>query len=93
MDLFLFKMGTFSAKNWYKISVDVISCFVEIFCEKEKVKYKGGQFLFICVLFMFLIRVFQNERFSRFLQFLASLTNNNGTVRKCYVFSYRYKNV
>ena len=34
---------------------------------------------------MFLIRVFQNERFNRFLWFLASLTLNNGTLRKCYL--------
>ena len=41
---------------------------------------------------MFLICVFQNERFNRFLWFLASLINNNGTLRKCYLFSCRYKN-
>ena len=34
--LFLLKTGTFSAKNWYGISVHVISCFVEIFCEKRR---------------------------------------------------------
>ena len=34
--LFLLKTGTFSAKNWYEISVDVLSCFVEIFCEKRR---------------------------------------------------------
>ena len=28
---------------------------------------------------MFLIRVFQNERFNRFLRFFASLINNGGT--------------
>ena len=33
--LFLLKTGTFSAKNWYGISVHVISCFVEFFCERE----------------------------------------------------------
>ena len=33
--LFLLKTGTFSAKSWQEISVDVISCFVEIFCEKR----------------------------------------------------------
>ena len=33
--LFLLKTGTFSAKRWQEISVDVISCFVEIFCEKR----------------------------------------------------------
>ena len=34
--LFLLKTGTFSAKKWKEISVDVISCFVEIFCEKRR---------------------------------------------------------
>ena len=34
--LFLLKTGTFSAKNWYGISVHVVSCFVEIFCEKRR---------------------------------------------------------
>ena len=34
--LFLLKKGTFSAKNWQEITVDVISCFVEIFCEKRR---------------------------------------------------------
>ena len=53
----------------------------------------GGPFLFICVLVMLLIRVFQNERFNRFLRFFASLINiNDGTLRKCYLFTYRYKN-
>ena len=33
--LFLLKTGTFSTKNW-EISVDVISYFVEIFCEKRR---------------------------------------------------------
>ena len=33
--LFLLKTGTFSTKNWQEISVDVISCFVEIFCENR----------------------------------------------------------
>ena len=28
---------------------------------------------------MFLIRVFENERFNRFLRFFASLINNDGT--------------
>ena len=39
---------------------------------------------------MFLICVFQNERFNRFLWFLAyqiNNINNNGTLRKCYLFS------
>ena len=40
----------------------------------------------------FLIRVFQNERFNRFLGFFVSLINNNGTLRKGYLFSYRFKN-
>ena len=34
--LFLLKTGTFSAKKWYEISVDVILCFVEIFCETRR---------------------------------------------------------
>ena len=34
--LFLLNTKTFSAKNWYGISVHVISCFVEIFCEKRR---------------------------------------------------------
>ena len=50
-------------------------------------------FLFICVLVMFLICVFHNKRFNRFLWFLASLINNNGTLRKCSLFSCRYKNL
>ena len=33
--LFLVKTGTFSAKNWQENSVDVISFFVEIFCERR----------------------------------------------------------
>ena len=53
---------------------------------------KGGPFLFVRVLVMFLIRVFQNARFNRFLRFFASLMNIDGTLRKCYSFSYRYKN-
>ena len=32
------------------------------------------------------------ERFNRFLRFFASLINNDGTLKKCYLFSYRYKN-
>ena len=42
---------------------------------------------------MFLICVFQKERFNRFLWVLASLIKNNGTLRKCYLFSCRYKNL
>ena len=38
--LFQLKTGTFSAKNWLEISVDVISCFVETFLRKEKGKYR-----------------------------------------------------
>ena len=45
------------------------------------------------LLVIFFIRVFQNERFNRFLRFFASLINNNGTLRKYYLFSYRCKNV
>ena len=41
---------------------------------------------------MFLIRIIQNERFDRFLRFFASLIENDGTLRKCYLFSYSYKN-
>ena len=44
------------------------------------------------LLVIFFIRVFQNKRFNRFLRFFASLINNNGTLRKCYLFSCRYKN-
>ena len=49
--------------------------------------------LFIYVLVIFLICVFQNEKFNRFLWFLASLINDNGTLRNCYLFSCRYKNL
>ena len=52
-----------------------------------------GPILFIDVLVMFLICDFQNERFNRFLRFLACLKNNNGTLRKCYLFSCKYKNL
>ena len=41
---------------------------------------------------MFFICVFQNESFNRFLWFLAYQINNNGTLRKCYLFSCRHKN-
>ena len=36
---FFRKTGTFDAKNWWEISVDVISWFFEIFFRKEKGKY------------------------------------------------------
>ena len=32
--LFLLKTRSFGAKNWYEISVDAISCFVEILFRK-----------------------------------------------------------
>ena len=38
------------------------------------------------------IRVFQYERFNRFLRTFASLVNNDGTLRKRYLFFYWYKN-
>ena len=41
------------------------------------------------VVVMFLIRVFQNERFNRFLWLFASLINNDRTLRKRYLFSCR----
>ena len=47
-------------------------------------------YLYACCLF--LIRVFQDERFNRFLRFFASLINNDETLGKCYLFSYKYKN-
>ena len=52
--LFLLKTGTFTAKNWKGISVDVISCFVEIFWRKEKGKYtvtliNGSYFILPCI--------------------------------------------
>ena len=37
--LILLKTETFGAKNWKEISVDAISCFVEIFSPNEKGKY------------------------------------------------------
>ena len=46
-----------------------------------------------CVLAMFLNRVFQRERYKRFVQFLASLIKNGGAKRKCCIFSCRYKTV
>ena len=42
---------------------------------------------------MFLNRVFRQEWFNRFPWFLASLITNGRTLRKCYLFSCRYKNV
>ena len=33
---FLLKTGTFGARNWQEISVDAISCFVEIFSKREE---------------------------------------------------------
>ena len=45
-------------------------------------------YLYACWLYMC---VFQNERFNRFLWFLAYQINNDGTLRKCYLFSCRYK--
>ena len=52
-----------------------------------------GPNLFICALIMFLNRNFLSEWFKRFLRFLWSLIKNKATVRKCYLFSCRYKNV
>ena len=49
--------------------------------------------LFICWLVVFVNRVFWQERFDRFLLFLASLIRNGRTLRNCYWFSFRYKNV
>ena len=34
--LFLLKTGTFSARTGRRFPVDVISCFVKIFCEKRR---------------------------------------------------------
>ena len=55
--------------------------------------FKGGPNLFICALDMFLNRVFRQEQFSRFLWFLASLIKNVGTLRKCFLFYCKNKNV
>ena len=52
-----------------------------------------GPNLLICVLVMFLNRVFRQERFNWFLWFLASLIKNSQTLRNCYLFSCRYKNL
>ena len=49
--------------------------------------------LFIWALVMFLNRVFRQEWFNRSPWFLASLIKNGRTLRKCYLFSCRYKNV
>ena len=38
-------------------------------------------------------RVFRQERFNRFLWFLASLIKNSRTLRNCYLSSCRYKNL
>ena len=54
---------------------------------------KGCPNLFICALVMFLNRVFRREWFNWFLWILASLIKNDRTLRKCFLFSYRYKNV
>ena len=53
----------------------------------------GGPNLFICGLVMFLNRVFRQEWFNRFPWILASSIKNGRTLRNCYLFSYRYKNV
>ena len=52
----------------------------EFVCGSWGLKGQGGPFLFICVLVMFLIRVFQNKRFNQFLRCFASLINNDGTL-------------
>ena len=43
--------------------------------------------------FFSLNRVFRQERFKRFLWLSASLIRNGATLRKCYIFSCRCKNV
>ena len=48
--------------------------------------HQGGANLFTSMLVMFLICVFQNERLNRFLCFLTSLINNNGTLRNVIYF-------
>ena len=53
--------------------------------------FYGGPNLFICPLVMFLNRVFRQK--NRFLWFLASLIKNGQTLRNCYLFSCRFKNV
>ena len=47
--------------------------------------------LLICELVMFLIRVVRQEQFNRFLWFLASSIKTGATLRKCYLFSCRYR--
>ena len=42
---------------------------------------------------LFLNRVFRQAWFNRFLWFVASIIKNGRTLRKCYLFSYRCKNV
>ena len=34
--LFLLKTGTFGAENWWEISLDAISCLVEIFSKRRR---------------------------------------------------------
>ena len=48
--------------------------------------------IYMCVTYVFVSR-FQNERFNLFLRFLASLINDDGTLRKCYLLSCRFKNL
>ena len=51
--------------------------------------------LFICArgLYMFLNRLFRQERLNRFLWFVAPLIKNGATLRKWYLFSCRFKNI
>ena len=42
---FLLKTGTFGAKKWLEISVDAISCYVEIFFRTERGKYTETLFI------------------------------------------------
>ena len=52
------------------------------------------QITYLCAaLVLFLNPVFRQEWFNRFPWFLAFLIKNGRTLRKCYLFSYRYKNV
>ena len=46
-----------------------------------------------CGLVFCLNRVFRQDRFKQFLWLLASLITNGATLRKCYLFSCRCKNV
>ena len=59
----------------------------------HRIHLQGGPNLIICALVMFLNRAFRQEWFNRFLRFLASLIKNGWTLRKCYLFSYRYRSV